>query len=75
MGYYDSACPMGQNDQLLDRLQLDERIKGNIVRTRYQSGHMIYLDDGCRRQLHADVAKFIRSQSHPAVRSTVLKRP
>lgn len=65
MGYYDVACPMGSNDQLLDRLNLDPKLMGNIVRTRYEAGHMIYLDDACRRKLHADVATFIKAQSNP----------
>ncbi|MBN9500497.1 MAG: hypothetical protein BGO01_07755 [Armatimonadetes bacterium 55-13] len=66
MGYYDVACPMGTNDQLLDNLSLDPLLANNIVRTRYQAGHMIYLDDECRRQLHRDVAAFIKSQSAPS---------
>ncbi len=74
MGYYDVACPMGSNDQLLDRLNLDDRLKGNIVRTRYQAGHMIYMDETCRKQLHADVAKFIKGQSGPTAPAGVFKR-
>ena len=65
MGYYDLACPMGSVDQILDKMELDPRLKGNIVRTRYAAGHMIYLDDACRRQLHADIASFVKSQSTP----------
>ena len=74
MGYYDVACAMGVNDQLLDRLHLDDRIKTNVVRTRYQTGHMIYLDDNARRQLHADVAAFIKSQSKPTPLKGVFTR-
>lgn len=65
MGYYDLACPMGTVDQILDQMELDPRLKGNIVRHRYPAGHMIYLDDACRRQLHLDIASFIRSQTNP----------
>ncbi len=64
-GYYDLACPMGTVDQILDKMELDPRLKGNIVRKRYAAGHMIYLDDGCRKQLHLDIASFIKSQSNP----------
>lgn len=74
MGYYDVACTMGANDELLDRLQIDPKLRGNIVRTRYEAGHMIYLDDECRRQLHADVAKFIKDQSNPTAPSGSFKR-
>lgn len=65
MGYYDVACTMGSNDQLLDRLNLDPKLRNNIVRTRYEAGHMVYLDDRCRKQFHDDVAKFIREQTNP----------
>ena len=65
MGYYDLACSMGSVDQILDKMELDPRLKGNIVRHRYQAGHMIYLDDACRKQLHADIASFVKSQSTP----------
>jgi carboxypeptidase C (cathepsin A) len=65
MGYYDVACTMGSNDDLLDRLSLDPRLKDSIVRTRYSSGHMMYLDDVCRKQLRDDIVKFIKSQNDP----------
>lgn len=65
MGYYDLACPMGSVDQILDKMELDPRLKGNIVRKRYAAGHMIYLDDACRKQLHADIAAFVGAQTNP----------
>ncbi len=65
MGYYDLACPMGTVDQILDKMELDPRLKGNVVRHRYAAGHMIYLDDACRKQLHTDIAAFVKSQSNP----------
>ncbi len=65
MGYYDLACPMGTVDQVLDKMELDSRLKGNVIRHRYPAGHMIYLDDSCRKQLHADIAKFIKLQTVP----------
>lgn len=67
MGYYDLACPMGSVDQILDKMELDPRLKGNVVRTRYEAGHMMYLDDACRKQLHTDLAKFIKDQTNPKV--------
>ncbi|RYG26557.1 peptidase S10 [bacterium] len=65
MGYYDLACPMGSVDQILDKMELDPRLKGNIVRKRYAAGHMIYLDDACRKQLNQDISAFVRSQTNP----------
>lgn len=65
MGYYDQVCTMASNDEVLDRMQLEVRLQPNIIRARYPSGHMLYIDDAVRRQLHHDVASFIRSQSRP----------
>ena len=65
MGYYDLACPMGTVDQILDKMELDPRLKGNVVRKRYAAGHMIYLDEACRKQLHADIAAFVKMQCSP----------
>lgn len=65
MGYYDMACPMGTVDQILDKMELDPRLRGNIVRKRYPAGHMIYLDDRCRKRLHDDAAAFIQAQTSP----------
>ena len=65
MGYYDLACPMGSVDQVLDKMELDHRLKGNVVRHRYPSGHMIYLDESSRKQLHRDLAEFIKAQCSP----------
>ncbi len=75
MGYYDVACPMGTNDALLDRLNMDPRLKDNVVRKRYATGHMIYMDARCRKQLHDDVATFIKAQSHPTAPAGSFKRP
>lgn len=65
MGYYDLACPMGSVDQILDKMELDPRLKGNVVRKRYPAGHMIYLDESSRKRLHADLAAFVQAQSNP----------
>jgi carboxypeptidase C (cathepsin A) len=64
-GYYDLACPLGTVDQILNQLELDPRLKGNVSRGYYAAGHMMYLEQQSRRQLHADVAKFIESASNP----------
>ena len=73
MGYYDLACPMGTVDQILDKMELDPRLKGNVVRKRYAAGHMIYLDEACRRQLHTDLAAFVRAQSDPILPEGVVR--
>ena len=73
MGYYDLACPMGTVEQSIDTMQLDSRLRGNVVRKRYAAGHMIYLDDACRKQLHTDLAAFVRSQSDPTAPEGVVR--
>lgn len=65
MGYYDFACPLGTVEQVLNQMELDPRLKGNITRGKYPAGHMMYLDTASRVQLHADVTKFIEMASHP----------
>lgn len=74
MGYYDVACPAGSVDQILDKMELDRRLKGNIVRRYYPSGHMIYLDDACRKKLHEDIATFVKAQTSPVAPAGTVKR-
>jgi len=74
MGFYDLACPMGTVDQILDKMELDARLKGNVIRHRYPAGHMIYLDDACRKQLHLDIASFIKSQTSPTAPTGTVRR-
>ncbi len=64
-GYYDLACPLGTVEQILNQLELDPRLKANVSRGYYAAGHMMYLDDDCRKKLHADVAKFIEAATTP----------
>jgi carboxypeptidase C (cathepsin A) len=66
MGYYDLACPLGTVEQILNELELDPRLKSNIHRGYYPAGHMMYLDQECRKKLHADLAKFYEEASHPS---------
>jgi len=74
MGYYDLACPMGTVDQVLDKMELDPRLKGNVIRHRYPVGHMVYLDEMSRKQLHADIAAFIKLQTNPTAPVGTVRR-
>lgn len=65
MGYYDLACPLGTVEQSLNQMELDSRLKSNIRKGYYASGHMIYLDSDSRRKLHDDLASFLRDASSP----------
>ena len=65
MGYYDLACPMGTVEQVLNQMELDKRLAGNISRGHYTAGHMMYLDTANRIKLHSDLAVFIKSATNP----------
>lgn len=65
MGYYDLACPMGTVEQILNQMELDPRLQGNVHRGHYPAGHMMYLDSESRKKLHDDVSAFIKTASHP----------
>jgi carboxypeptidase C (cathepsin A) len=59
-GYYDLATLYFGAEYELKHLPIPPELAGNIETKRYRSGHMIYLHDESRRQLHANVADFIR---------------
>ena len=73
MGYYDLACPMGSVEQVLDKMELDRRLKGNVVRHKYAAGHMIYLDEACRQALSHDIVAFIRQQTKPTLPDRIIR--
>lgn len=58
MGYYDLACAPATAEHTLDTMHLDDRLRGNIVRGFYPAGHMMYLEEGSRKSLVADLRKF-----------------
>ena len=64
-GYYDLATLYFGAEFELKHLQIPPELTGNIEVRRYRSGHMIYLHDESRRQLHANVADFIRRTRGP----------
>ena len=64
-GYYDLATPYFAAEFELRHLRTPPELAGNIEVKRYRSGHMIYLHDESRRQLHENVADFIH-RTHAA---------
>ena len=59
-GYFDLATLYFAAEFEFRHLQVPPDIAKNLEVKRYQSGHMIYLQDASRIELHQNVADFIR---------------
>lgn len=62
-GYYDLATPFFGALYTEEHLPISQSLTRNIEYDWYQSGHMAYIRDECRKQLHDRIAAFIRSSS------------
>ncbi len=62
-GYYDLATPFFAAEYEDKHLPIPASLVKNIEYDWYESGHMVYVRDECRRQLHDRVAAFIKSAS------------
>ncbi len=58
-GYYDLATPFFEGMYEMHHLQIPDKMQTNISYHYYQSGHMVYVNEGVLKQFHADVAAFI----------------
>jgi carboxypeptidase C (cathepsin A) len=64
-GYYDLATTYFAAEFELRHLQIPPDVAKNLEFKRYQSGHMVYLQESSRHELHDNVADFIRrTQTH-----------
>jgi carboxypeptidase C (cathepsin A) len=59
-GYYDLATPFFEGQYEMHHLQIPEKLQANISYKYYQSGHMVYVNEGVLKQFHDDVAAFIK---------------
>ncbi len=59
-GYFDLATPFYQGIYEMHHLPIPQSLQGNIEYCFYESGHMVYAKDASLRQLHDNVADFIR---------------
>ena len=59
-GYYDLATPFFEGMYEMHHLQIPQKLQANISYRYYQSGHMVYVNEGVLKQFHDDVASFIR---------------
>jgi carboxypeptidase C (cathepsin A) len=63
-GYFDLATPFYQGVYELRHLPIPQSLQGNIEFRFYESGHMVYAKDASLKQLHDNVADFIRRTSN-----------
>ena len=59
-GYYDLATPFCEGYYEMHHLQIPDSLQSNISYHYYKSGHMIYANLHALKQLHANIAAFIR---------------
>ena len=66
-GYFDLATPFYQGVYEMHHLPMPASLQANIEYHFYDSGHMVYAKEASLKQLHQNVADFIRrtSSSHP----------
>jgi carboxypeptidase C (cathepsin A) len=62
-GYYDLATPHFQGDHAMDHLNLPAAQLANVTRTRFDSGHMMYIHDESLTRLAADLRGFVRADA------------
>jgi len=59
-GYYDLATPFFEGIFEMHHLPMPQSLQPNISYKYYESGHMVYINEGVLKQFHDDVAKFVR---------------
>jgi carboxypeptidase C (cathepsin A) len=65
-GYYDLATPFFQGMYEMHHLPIPADLQSNIEYHYYQSGHMVYANEVSLKQLHDNVAAFIRTNANQA---------
>jgi len=59
-GYFDLATPFYQGVYEMRQLPMPTKLQANIEYKFYQSGHMVYAHEAALKELHENVAAFIR---------------
>ena len=59
-GYYDLATPYFEGEYEMRHLPMPRALQANIEFRHYESGHMVYAHQDSLKQLHDNVADFIR---------------
>ena len=65
-GYFDLATPFYEGMYEMHHLQIPAKLQSNIEYHYYESGHMVYANEKSLKQLHDNVAAFIRKTDNQA---------
>lgn len=63
-GYFDLATPFFEGIYEMRQLPMPAKLQDNIEYKFYQSGHMVYAHEAALKELHDNVAAFIRGTDH-----------
>ena len=63
-GYFDLATPFYQGVYEMHHLPIPANLQSNIEYQFYESGHMVYAKEASLKELHDNVAAFIRRTSN-----------
>ena len=63
-GYFDLATPFYEGIYEMRQLPMPAKLQTNIEYKFYQSGHMVYAHEAALKELHENVAAFIRGTDH-----------
>jgi len=58
-GYYDLATPFLAGEWTLDHIRVDPEQRENVVKRRYEAGHMMYIHEPSLRAMRQDLQGFI----------------
>jgi carboxypeptidase C (cathepsin A) len=58
-GYFDMATPFFATEFTMEHLGLPSDLQGHVQLKYYDAGHMMYLHDSARTQLHNNIAAFV----------------
>jgi carboxypeptidase C (cathepsin A) len=59
-GYFDLATPFFEGIYEMQHLEIPQKLQSNIEYHYYESGHMVYANENSLKQIHDNVAAFIR---------------
>jgi carboxypeptidase C (cathepsin A) len=66
--HYDLATPYFAIQYTIDHMGIANHLRDNVTFTKYDAGHMMYIDRVERSRLKSDVASFINEAVGPAMR-------